>query len=168
MSIYKLSQDYKNISALLESIVDNNAPEEVEEETREILEIVKEQLIGKADNVAKYIKNEELEIQAIKEEEKRLKELRQAREKTLNRFKDYVLQSLIELDFVKVKTSIGNISIRKNKAIKVDIDTSELPREFIRTNTTIDADKKALKEAIEKGEKIDGVELVENINLNIR
>lgn len=168
MSIYKLSQDYKNISALLESIVDNNAPEEVEEEAREILEIVKEQLIDKADNVAKYIKNEEFEIQGIREEEKRLKELRQAREKTLNRFKDYVLQSLIELDFVKVKTSIGNISIRKSKAVKVDIDTSELPREFIRTKTTIDADKKALKEAIEKGEKIDGVNLVERESLNIR
>lgn len=168
MSIYKLSQDYKNISLLLEAIVDNNEPDEVEEEAREILNIVKEQLIDKADNVAKYIKNEELEIQGIKEEEKRLKELRQTREKTLNRFKDYVLQSLIELDFVKVKTSIGNISIRKSKAIKVDIDTSELPREFIRTKTTIDADKKALKEAIEKGEKINGVELVERVNLNIR
>lgn len=168
MSIYKLSQDYKNISSLLESIVDNNAPEEVEEEAREILEIVKEQLIDKADNVAKYIKNEELEIQAIKEEEKRLKELRHAREKTLNKFKDYVLQSLIELDFVKVKTSIGNISIRKSKAIKVDIDSSELPKEFIITKTTIDSDKKALKEAIEKGEKINGVELVERVNLNIR
>lgn len=168
MSIYKLSQDYKNISLLLEAIVGNNEPNEVEEEAREILNIVKEQLIDKADNVAKYIKNEELEIQGIKEEEKRLTELRQTREKTLNRFKDYVLQSLIELDFVKVKTSIGNISIRKSKAIKVDIDTSELPREFIRTKTTIDADKKALKEAIENGESINGVSLVERESLNIR
>lgn len=168
MSIYNLSQDYKNVSMLLETIVESEEPKEVEEEARKILEIIQNQLVEKADNVAKYIKNEELEIQGIKEEEKRLKELRQSREKTLNRFKDYVLQSLIELDFVKVKTNIGNISIRKSKAIKVDIDTSELPREFIRTKTTIDADKKALKEAIEKGEKINGVELVENVNLNIR
>lgn len=168
MSIYDLSQDYKNVSMSLETIIESEEPKIVEEMAREVLEIIQSQLVEKADNVAKYIKNEELEIQGIKEEEKRLKELRQAREKTLNRFKDYVLQSLIELDFVKVKTSIGNISIRKSKAIKIDIDASELPKEFIRTNTTIDADKKALKDAIENGEKIDGVELVERVNLNIR
>lgn len=168
MSIYDLSQDYKNVSILLETIVESEEPKEVEEEAREVLEIIQNQLVEKADNVAKYVKNEELGIQAIKEEEKRLKELRQAREKSLDRFKEYVVQSLIELDFVKVKTSIGNLSMRKSKAIKVDVDTSELPKEFIRTKTTIDADKKALKEAIENGEKINGVELVERVHLNIR
>ena len=168
MSIYKLSQDYKNISLLLEAIVDNNEPAEVEEEAREVLSIVKEQLIDKADNVAKYVKNEESDIQAIKDEEKRLKKLRQKRERSLERFKDYVLQSLDELDFVKVKTSIGNISIRKSKAIEVRVEPSELPSIYTMVKTTIDADKKALKEAIEKGEKINGVELVENVNLNIR
>lgn len=168
MSIYDLSQDYKNVSMLLETIVESEEPKEVEEEAREVLEIIQNQLVEKADNVAKYVKNEELEIQAINEEEKRLKELIQAREKSLDRFKEYVVQSLIELDFVKVKTSIGNLSMRKSKTIKVDIDASELPREFTRTKTTIDADKKALKEAIEKGEKINGVELVERVNLSIR
>ena len=168
MSIYKLSQDYKNISELLESIVDNNAPDEVEEEAREILSIVKEQLIDKADNVAKYVKNEEVDIQAIKDEEKRLKELRQKRERSLERFKDYVLQSLSELDFVKVKTSIGNISIRKSKAIEVKVEPSELPPMYTRVKTTVNVDKKALKEAIESGENINGVNLVERESLNIR
>lgn len=164
MSLYTLSQDLIEIDEILE----NAEQEEIKEEASEIKEIIKKEIENKAENIAYYIRNTESNIEQKKAEEKRIKESRQADEKRLKNFKDYVIEVFAELDKKKIETSIGKLSVRTSKAVEVSADVNTLPEQYKRVKTTVEADKKALKDAIKAGEHIDGVELVENYSLGIR
>ena len=164
MSLYTLSQDLIEIDEILE----NAEQEEIKEEASEIKEIIKKEIESKAENIAYYIRNLESGIESKKTEEKRIKESRQREEKKLENFKNYVLNILIELDKKKIETSIGKLAIRASKAVEISADINTLPDEYKRVKTTVEANKTELKKALQSGEHIDGVEIVENYSLNIR
>lgn len=67
----------------------------------------------------------------------------------------------------KIKTDEVSVSWRKSEAV-VCGDAAFLPAQFQRVKTTIEADKKALKEALTAGEKIEGVSLETKQNLVIK
>ncbi|SEN97256.1 virus Gp157, partial [Peptostreptococcus russellii] len=74
----------------------------------------------------------------------------------------------IELDKKKIETSIGKLAIRTSKAVEISADINTLPDEYKRIKTIVEANRTELKKALKQGIEIDGVELVENYNLNIR
>ena len=69
--------------------------------------------------------------------------------------------------FGEFSIGIMKFGTRKSTTLEVEVDVNELPEEYRTKKVTITADKKALKEAIERGEKIEGVRLQENQNLRI-
>ena len=162
MRLYEITQDI----AELEELINNE--ELSEEEITEVKTMIESALNEKAEQIAYVIKNKESDIKAIKEEEKRLKEKRQSVEKSAERLKSYVLENLLMLDKKKIKTTVGDIAIRKSQAVEISTDVNALDDKFKRVKTTVEADKKALKEAIKSGELINGVEIVENYSLNVR
>ena len=162
MRLYEITQDI----AELEELINNE--ELSEEEITEVKSMIESVLNEKAEQIAYVIKNKESDIKAIKEEEKRLKEKRQSVEKSAERLKSYVLENLLMLDKKKIKTSVGDIAIRRSQAVEISTDVNTLDDKFKRVKTTVEADKKVLKEAIKDGELIDGVEIVENYSLNVR
>lgn len=162
MRLYEITQDI----AELEELINNE--ELSEEEITEVKSIIESVLNEKAEQIAYVIKNKESDIKAIKEEEKRLKEKRKSVEKSAERLKSYVLENLLMLDKKKIKTSVGDIAIRKSQAVEINTDVNVLDDRFKRVKTTVEADKTALKEAIKNGEVVDGVEIVENYSLNVR
>lgn len=162
-NLYEISQDLIGIEEIIE-----NAEGEERQQAEGIKEIIKKELENKAENIAYYIRNTESNIEQKKAEEKRIKESRQADEKRLKNFKNYVIEVFAELNKKKIETSIGKLSVRTSKAVEVSADVNTLPEQYKRIKTTVEADKKALKDAIKAGEHIDGVELVENYSLGIR
>ena len=162
MRLYEITQDI----AELEELINNE--ELTEDEVIEVKTMIESVLNEKAEQIAYVIKNKESDIKAIKEEEKRLKEKRKSVEKSAERLKAYVLENLLMLDKKKIKTSVGDIAIRKSQAVEVSTDVNVLDDRFKRVKTTVEADKTALKEAIKNGEVVDGVEIVENYSLNVR
>ena len=162
MRLYEITQDI----AELEELINNE--ELTEDEVIEVKTMIESVLNEKAEQIAYVIKNKESDIKAIKEEEKRLKEKRKSVEKSAERLKSYVLENLLMLDKKKIKTSVGDIAIRKSQAVEVSSDVNVLDDRFKRVKTTVEADKTALKEAIKSGEVVDGVEIVENYSLNVR
>lgn len=162
-NLYEISQDLIGI----EEIIENTEGEE-REQAEEIKEIIKKELENKAENIAYYIRNTESNIEQKKAEEKRIKESRQADERRLKNFKNYVIEVFTELDKKKIETSIGKLSVRTSKAVEVSADVNTLPEQYKRVKTTVEANKTELKKALQSGEHIDGVELVENYSLGIR
>jgi len=67
----------------------------------------------------------------------------------------------------KLKTDDVSVSWRKAEAVIVT-DAAFLPERFQRVKTTIEADKKALKEALTAGEKIAGVSIETRHSLVIK
>lgn len=68
----------------------------------------------------------------------------------------------------KLKDARVSIGWRKSESVQVSVPAEDLPEAFRRTVTSIEADKKALKEALKEGAEIPGAALVEKLNLQIK
>lgn len=119
---------------------------------------------NKVENYIKVIKNNEADIEARKNEIKRLTELNRADERKNERLKEVLKESMDLTGHERVDTSLFKVSFRKSEA--VDVDDLLLPEAY--KVATWKADKKRLKEDLKNGLEILGAELVERKNLSIR
>ena len=141
-------------------------PELKEQLEKELTELLKQ----KSQNIIGYTKNIELTIEAMKTEEKRISEQRNALENKLDNFKQYVKECMEQNGINKIETGLGTISIAKNP-ISVEIENEEeVPNEFKTIITTTKIDKTKIKDNFkETGEIPDGVKInTENTRLQIK
>ena len=119
---------------------------------------------NKVENYIKVIKNLEADIEARKNEIKRLTELNKADEKKKDRLKETLTISMELTGHERVDTILFKVSFRKSEA--VEVDDLLLPEAY--KVATWKADKKRLKEDLKNGLEIIGATLVERKNLSIR
>lgn len=117
----------------------------------------------KIENIALYIKNLKAEAEAIQNEERKLKSRRQTCENRADWLKKYLANNL---QGEKFKSPRAAISWRRSESVKVN-DLWKLPEQYIRIADP-EPDKKALKKALKAGEAIEGAELVQSLNLQIK
>lgn len=140
---------------------------EQEEMTLELKEELERELITllheKSQNTIGYIRNIELTIEVMKNEEKRISEQRKALENKLERFKDYVKECMENNGFSKIDTGLGSLTIAKNP-MSVEIENEdEIPSEFKQEIVTVKVDKTAIKNHFkETGEIIPGTKIVDD------
>lgn len=164
MNLYQLHEGYLNLVEVLENAgEDDNLRELVTNSLNEIEDSIKD----KADNVVRFIRNLESEVNAIKEEEKRLVEMKKKREKQVENLKQYLFDFTKVADGQKIKGSIFTVSIKKNPASVVVDDLEVIPEEYKRVKTIVEADKTLLKKALKDGE-VAGVHLEQKESLNIK
>lgn len=124
MNLYELKESYLNVQDAIENGLDLD----------EVLQTLDDEIETKADNYAKIIQNMTADVEAIKNEEKRLKEKRQACEKGIKRLKENLQNAMIETGKRKFKTDLFSFSIAKNGGalpVIVDVDVSELPDDLV-------------------------------------
>lgn len=166
MAIYTITEQIKQIDYFLEN-------PELEEKNKAYAEAVKKTLLEDmtedAENIFKYIRETEARIEAKKQEEKRLYDLRKSEENKIARLKELIKDSMNILGEKKIETNIGYFSIRKNP-LKVNIiDEEKIPKEFIEVKTVETVNKKELLNKFkETGELIDGVSFEQNESLQMR
>lgn len=119
---------------------------------------------NKVENYIKVIKNTEADMEARKNEIKRLTELNRADERKNERLKEVLKESMDLTGHERVNTSLFKVSFRKSEA--VEVDDLLLPEAY--KVATYKPDKKRLKEDLKNGLEILGAELVERKNLSIR
>lgn len=106
------------------------------------------------------IKNTDSDIEAIDSEIKRLTELKKSKKRLNDTLSNNMLTAMLVNGKTEIKDAVLPIKIKNNSpSVIVDCAIDKLPSEFIRTKTTTEADKTALKEAVKKGLVIDGVRL---------
>lgn len=118
----------------------------------------------KVENYIKVMKNLEADVEARKNEIKRLMELNKADEKKKEHLKDTLSASMSLTGHERVDTPLFKVSFRKSQA--VEVDEAVLPEVY--KIATWKADKKRLKEDLKSGLEIIGASLVERKNLSIR
>lgn len=118
----------------------------------------------KVENYVKVMKNLEADIEARKNEIKRLTELNKGDEKKKDRLKETLSTSMALTGYDRVDTKLFKVSFRKSQA--VEVDEMLLPESY--KVATYKPDKKRLKEDLKNGLEILGAELVERKNLSIR
>lgn len=119
---------------------------------------------NKVENYIKVIKNTEADVEARKNEIKRLTELNRSDERKNERMKEILKESMALTGHERVDTSLFKLSFRKSEA--VEVDDLLLPEAY--KVATYKPDKKRLKEDLKNGLEILGAELVERKNLSIK
>lgn len=145
---------------------------EVDEETGEIinaadLDAVEAEAHEKLESTALYVRELNAEADALKAEIERLTDRRRSLEKRSTFLKCLMLQGLDALGAPKLKTPMVTISIRTSRAVDLDADAlDKLPESFVRVKR--EADKTAIKSAIEGGFDVPGAHIVENRSISMR
>lgn len=150
--------------------IDNEIMNCIDEETGEIidldrlnaLEMERDKKIG---NVACWIKDLKAEAEAIKAEKQALDKRQKAAENKAESLKTW-LQTVLEGE--KFKDSRCSISYRKSERVVFsdNFPFSSLPAQF--KKVTIEPKKTEIKDFLRTGASIDGVELVESTNIQIK
>lgn len=119
---------------------------------------------NKVENYIKVMKNIDADVEARKNEIKRLTELNKADEKKKDHLKETLSISMALTGHERVDTPLFKVSFRKSQA--VEVDETVLPESY--KVATWKPDKKRLKEDLKNGLEIVGASLVERKNLSIR
>jgi hypothetical protein len=160
MNLYQITQEAQYLAALLET-------EELTPELEAELLINQEQLQTKGINYAKVIANYQSESDAIDAEIKRLKAMKESRDKKVTWLTESLKKAMLVSGIEKIESPLFKISLRRSEAVEVEIPEA-LPVDWQVKKVTITADKVAIKKAIKEGYSITGARLVENFNLQIK
>jgi len=160
MNLYQLTQEAQYLAALLET-------EELTPELEQELLINQEQLQTKGINYAKVIANYQSEADQIDAEIKRLKGMKESRDKKVIWLTESLKKAMIISGIEKIESPLFKISLRRSEEVEVDV-VEALPTAFQNVKNVVTPDKMAIKEAIKKGENVFGARIVENFNLSIK
>lgn len=160
MNLYNLTIQAKEIALLLEE-------GEFTPEVEKALVITQEQLQEKALNYTHVIKNFEAHSQAIDNEIKRLKSMKEAKDNAIDRMKEAVRNAMIVSGIDRIESSLFKLSLRRSESVEV-VNIDQLPESLVTVKKTVSADKVKIKEAIKSGMTVEGAVIVENFNLQIK
>jgi len=159
MKLYEIKKEIMEI--LADDDVDLSDPQTIAR-----LTAIKMEQKEKISNIARLYKSLEAEADAIEGEAK--KQIHRAKSKRnkaewLRRYlsANYIFETPFEDQYCKV-------SFRKSESVDVFKGVDEIPEIYVRTKTTKEPDKTAIKNAIKAGEKIDFAVIIEKKNIQIK
>ena len=160
MKLYEIDQNLRSLW--------NKISEQDGELLEEDIKALEELNLAKDDKIKGYgviIRELDGEIADCKAETDRIKEisdrLKNRREWLVNNLKYFMQQQGIP----KFESIEVNIAFRKSKSLEID-ENANLPKEFIRIKE--EPDKKAITDFIKGGGTVDGCQLVEKENIQIK
>lgn len=157
-NLFKINED---IFRLYQQIDDNGG--ELTPELEEQLTITENDRESKCEGYVSVIRMFKSKSQLLKDEAKRLLDAARTYDKSIERLEDNLLSSIVQLG--NIKTNFVSISTRRNKSVEI-ADDVEIPLQYQRVK--IEANKTAIKEALESGIDVPGATIVEKFSLLIR
>lgn len=162
MNIYQIQNEYL---LLVNQIIENGGEVTPQQELN--LQITRDQLQDKGTNYAFVIKKLDAECDIIDAEIKRLTELKKVRQNACERLKSNISHAMQIFEVDKIESPLIKLSFRKSQSVNV-ADVNSLPSEFKTIKVTEQADKVKIKQALLNGEVIEGCEIINSQNLQIK
>lgn len=161
-SLYDISQKY------VEAFENLNVDEETGEIIDfDIIEALTQQFDEKIENIACYIKNNVSMIAALKAEEATFSDRRKRLERRVDGLKRYITSCMDTVGRDRFETPLCRITFRKSESVNIE-DEDKIPAEYIVVVEQRKPDKAAMKKAIQSGQVIDGISLLEKRNIQIK
>ena len=164
ISEIKLHEIPAALSGMLDLIQVDEETGEIEPATLESVQIASEEKIIAT---AMYIRRLDALNKATKETIQDLQERVSADSKRIEALKCLMTKAMDSLQYTEVKSPEVTLRFRKSSSVEIT-DSESLPEQFLRTKTVVEPDKAAIKNALKAGEKIQGAQLVESRNLQIK
>lgn len=163
MKLYEMTQEYEKAFDIL-SEIENLDIETIENTLMPLSNDIK----NKSINVASYIKNLQCEISLIKDYIENMNNKKRYKERKIEAIKDYLRFNMEKSGITKIDSPEFTILLGAED-ISTDIyDSSVLPINYCRKVERYEPDKLLIKEAIEKGNIIDGARLIKKKRLIIK
>lgn len=158
MTLYEIDRRIDDFLSYAEDI------ELSEDEIKDTLDSLMMDRAEKIDNIACYYKNLAAEAEAIKLEEVKLRDRRQAIDSKADRVKAYLDRALAGNRFESARVKV---TYRKSEQVVVE-DLDKLGKQFLRIKQTIEPDKSLIKEAIKTGAEVEGARLEVKNNISVK
>lgn len=159
MTLYEMTETARQLKALLES---DEIDEQIFNDTIES--------IGAGEKIDAYcqiIREYEAEITARKSEIERLRTANDRAEKAIDRMKSALDGFMTASGQSKAKTALFSVSYRSAKSVRIT-DESRIPERFLTVKTTTAPNKTEIKKYISDGGTVEGAEIVESRNIQIK
>ena len=172
MTLYEINEQFAAAIELYENGVDKVVDTETGE-VRSLADVLNELHISreeKIENTVRYIKNLRADSESARAEAANLVERADRFDKKVEQLESYLLSQLGTCK--KLETPLYTLKVRVSKSTCCPTDEEaiqRLPEGFwnIKTTVKVTPDKKAIKAALEKGEKLEGCSIIENKRLSI-
>ncbi len=151
--LYTLAEAYREAMALLEE-----TDGEITPEVEAVLDAAGDALVDKVDAVAAMVRMHEADAERFGEEERFFARKRAAAEGRARWLKSYLLACLETAGEKKVKGERFSVTVQASAPSVVladDVTPESLPERFRRVK--VEADKKAIGDALKSGEALDGI-----------
>lgn len=164
MNLYEIDKAYLDV-------IENGFS--FDDETGELLfdESMMDQLEGefntKIDNICAYIKNQEALKSGISDEIKSLNDRKKSVDRKIDYLKGLITDSMARRDVKKLETPRNKISFRKSVSVNV-LDESQIDGSYFVEKIERKLDKKTLLADLKNGVEVDGAELLEKQNIQIK
>lgn len=159
-SIFKIKNDYLE---LINSIIESDG--HVTDDQEQQLAITQSEMHDKALSYRAVMERLESDNHMIDKELNRLQSIKKRNKNAHERLSRTLLSAV--MTFGEFKADTVTFGTRKSMQVMISDEVIDLlPDEAITIKKT--ANKTAIKELLKNGEKIDGCELVENLNLKIK
>lgn len=180
MSLYQVSQEFKQFEEQLELLsemaaaCDVEGAADIEQVITDTLESINAEFDYKADNLACIIKNFNVLIAGMEDEEKEIAKRRRAKERTVEKLKLYLSECMAMVGKIKLETPRNRISHRESKQVSVPDEGAFIAwavsagRDDLLTFKDPTINKTAVKKAITGGEDICGAHIVSKMNIQIK
>ena len=162
MNLFNIQHEYL---LLINQIIDNGGEVTPQQELN--LQITRDQLQDKGTNYAFVIKKLDAECDIIDAEIKRLTELKKVRQNACERLKSNISHAMQIFEVDKIESPLIKLSFRKSQSVNV-ANVNSLPSEYKTIKVTEQADKMKIKQALLNGEIIEGCEIINSQNLQIK
>ena len=146
---------------------ESNDDEQIQAVGRGLL-ITQEDFKDKAINYTKYIQAQESAIVEIDAEIKRLQHLKKSRTNKIELLKSNLSNFMKIFNIDKVDLGIFKLSLRKSSSVEI-AEGAAIPENFQRIiPAKVEADKVALKKALDDGSEFPGITIKNNLSLQIK
>jgi hypothetical protein len=162
-ALYTLGEQYRVFNQYVDAAWDSeDLTEDDLQSYIDTLEAIEDEINGKVENITKFMKNIEGDIESFKSEEARLAKKRKYLENKYKGLKSY-MQSVLEVNKIEVvNAGTFKVSIRKTNPSVGIIDEKQIPDAY-KIPQEAKLDSRALLAALKKlkeGETIEGAVLV--------
>jgi dsDNA-specific endonuclease/ATPase MutS2 len=124
------------------------------------------ELIEKADNIVRYIRNLSAEAEALKAEEAALYKKRRAVENKAERLKAYLAAQMTLCGLRELRAGLFKLRLQPTPPAISIVDEAAIPEQYRKVKVEID--KLAIRDALKAGEEVPGIEVQRGEALVIR
>lgn len=149
-----------DIDAAIIECVDEETGEVIDLEKLDELQMARDE---KIEGICLYIKNLKAQAEALKAEKDSFAQRQKAAENKMESLKKYISGYLCGTKFESAKVKV---SFRKSESLEVS-EGAIIPEEFLKFKEP-EVNKTDLKKAVKAGLQIDGVSIVQNLNVQIK